>query len=369
MIRPALRTLIDTLTHPARAADLSAAAWSSLIGVARATNLLGRLAARLEAAGVSPVEPARRHLAGSLALSARQQASVRWEVSELDRILSPLGVPVLLLKGAAYVMAGSPAREGRLFGDIDILVPHEALDEVEFALMREGWTTANPDPYDQRYYRAWMHELPPMTHVRRGTVLDIHHTILPRTARHAPDPTALISAALPVAGMRAIRRPASLDMLIHSITHLMHEGELHNGLRDLSDIDLLLHDLGDPGAAASQLAARAIELDLAGPVAQGIHLLHASFGSPVDPLPLLEAAGLGRGACDVLSARFLRAMAPERPDCRPPGAARARFEVYVRAHWLRMPAHLLAAHLTRKALRGLLPERGTDPDADAMPRQ
>ena len=38
---------------------------------------------------------------------------------------------MVLLKGSAYAAAGLRLRAGRLFGDVDILVPEEALGEVE----------------------------------------------------------------------------------------------------------------------------------------------------------------------------------------------------------------------------------------------
>ena len=43
--------------------------------------------------------------------------------------------------------------------------------------------TTHHSAYDQRYYREWMHELPPLLHVRRQTALDVHHAIAPETAR------------------------------------------------------------------------------------------------------------------------------------------------------------------------------------------
>ena len=34
-----------------------------------------------------------------------------------------------------------------------------------------GWATTHHSPYDQRYYRTWMHELPPLRHAVRGSIL------------------------------------------------------------------------------------------------------------------------------------------------------------------------------------------------------
>ena len=38
-------------------------------------------------------------------------------------------------------------------------------------------------PYDDAYYRDHMHELPPLIHKERDRMIDVHHTILPLTAR------------------------------------------------------------------------------------------------------------------------------------------------------------------------------------------
>ena len=41
-------------------------------------------------------------------------------------------------------------------------MPHDALDAVEAALIAAGWEWVKRDPYDDDYYRRWMHELPPL---------------------------------------------------------------------------------------------------------------------------------------------------------------------------------------------------------------
>ena len=103
------------------------------------------------------------------------------------RALAPLGCPVILLKGTAFVAAGLEAGQGRAIGDLDILVPRDRLDDVEAALLAAGWEWVKPDPYDDAYYRRWMHELPPLIHRERDRMIDVHHTILPLTARITPD--------------------------------------------------------------------------------------------------------------------------------------------------------------------------------------
>ena len=140
------------------------------------------------------------------------------------RALAPLGVPVVLLKGSAFVAAGLGAGVGRSIGDLDILVPHDALDAVEAALIRDGWEWVKDDPYDDAYYRRWMHELPPLIHRARDRMIDVHHTILPPTARITPDAAALIADSVALDNGLRILSPD--DMLVHAAAHLFADGDL-----------------------------------------------------------------------------------------------------------------------------------------------
>ncbi len=346
--------LIRSLTDPSCTNGLSPDGWTDLIRAARTTNVLGLLAERLRLAGlVAPTAP-QRHLEAALQLGQRQVRSVRWEVHALQRALDPLRIPVVLLKGAAYAMAGHAVSRGRLFGDIDILVPRKAIGDVELRLMVAGWASAKSDAYDQRYYRRWMHELPPMVHVRRGTILDVHHTILPLTSRHTPDAGRILGETEPLPGLPGIRVPRPTHLLVHSIVHLLHEGELHNGLRDLFDIDGLIRAFADDVFWAKVVDA-AYELDLARPVHFGLRLAQRTIGTPVpsDVFARFEKADGGRRTFRGLHLLYRQALqrdVEEKPGLLPELAA---FGIYIRAHWLRMPPHLLLRHLAYKAMMRL----------------
>ena len=236
--------LVSTLVHPEQVSTYALDEWDLLVRQARAAHLLARLFVVLKKKGLANSVPARprSHFESAWIVAERQREAVHLEVAALRRVLGGLNVPMVLLKGAAYVAADLPAAEGRTLSDIDILVPKQALPAVESALMRSGWMTTNPDAYDQRYYRVWMHEIPPMQHLKRGTMLDVHHAILPESARIRADSEAMRIAAVPVdsAGDTFVLTPA--DMVLHSATHLFHEGETDKALRDLVDLDsLLLH--------------------------------------------------------------------------------------------------------------------------------
>lgn len=351
----AASSLTRVLRTPGAALDFSDVQWSELVSVARSTNLIGPLASKLADAGITAPPRAERHLEGARQLATRQRLSVRWEAHGLQATLGGLGVPVMLLKGAAYVMSADHLGAGRMFGDIDVLVPREALGDVERALMLDGWVSAKKDAYDQRYYREWMHELPPMMHIRRGTVIDVHHTILPLTARNVPDPARILARARPVAGLPALRVPAPEDLLIHSVTHLVHEGELDNGLRDLHDIDSMLRQFGQAPGFWTRLVAHAAGNDLAGPLALGLRLAETVFESPVDAqaLSALRDAASAAWRRPWLPALYGHALRPRAVTDHHPAAALARLSIYVRAHALRMPAHLLLRHLAIKTWKGL----------------
>ena len=359
-MKAATGCLIGALQSPGDAGRLSLTEWAQLLSIARAANLVGTLAERLTQTGDAVPPQVKRHLVGMAQLSERQRESVRWEAYQLARALKPLAIPVLLLKGSAYVLGGLPVSIGRLFGDIDILVPRPALGDVEMAMMTRGWTSAKQSDYDQRYYRQWMHELPPMLNVRRGTVLDIHHTLLPLTSRYSPDPQKLIDDSRAIPGLEPLRIPSPQDLLIHSITHLFHEGEFHNGMRDMFDIDGLIRHFADtvPGFWSS-LVNRADDLQLARPLFLGLHFASRLLGTPV-PAAVLDDSGK-RGAPTPAARRMLdvlfdRGLQPMHADCDSALTPIARWLLYVRAHWLRMPPHLLTMHLSRKAWKSVFPD-------------
>ena len=202
--------------------------WDMLVRQARRAGLLARLHAVLLQNGLFDRVPdaARWHFVAATTLATRQQIAVRWEIEKIRDALAELPFPLIVLKGAAYVVAGLPAATGRLFNDIDILVPRNELPAVEAALMLAGWHPTPLSAYDERYYRRWMHEIPPMQHVRRATVIDVHHAILPDTARYHPDSAKLRSRAVAVEDLPGVYVLAAEDRILHSATHLFHDGEL-----------------------------------------------------------------------------------------------------------------------------------------------
>ncbi len=354
LIAPAL----STPTLPA----LTPRQWEDLLSQARRSRLLARLAARIADRGWMAQVPAgpRLHLLGALRVMQRQHDEARWEIDRLRAALARHEGAVVLLKGAAYIAAELPPRRGRLFADVDIMVERTRLPQVESALMAGGWIAEKLEPYDERYYRDWMHELPPMQHVQRHTQLDVHHTITPPTSRFAIDGARLLAQARALPDLAPLRVLAPVDMVLHSAVHLMQEGSFEGGLRDLLDIDDLLQHFAatEPGFWPA-LAARAAELGLGVPLSQVLFQLDRLVGTrpPQAQRPAfaaLQRRGLRRWLMNKLLTLALR---PDHPSCTVPGYRAAAFALYVRSHWLRMPWYQILPHLARKSWRRLQARR------------
>jgi len=329
--------LARILAEPHRAAEVTD--WTSLLSVARAESLAGSLACRL--AGVPLPPEVERSMEDARRASETVRTEALWEAEMARRALAPLGVPVILLKGTAYAAAGLPAAQGRSIGDLDILVPRGSLADVERALLAAGWEWVKEDAYDDLYYRRWMHELPPLIHRERDRMIDVHHTILPLTARPKPDADALVASSEALPGGLRVLAPA--DMIVHAAAHLIADGDLAGGLRNLWDVDRLIRHFSAHGPELTvELRERAWEHGLVSAVSRTLRLARALFATPVDPL----LAGRARPADRLFLRRLLARDGWGRPT-RP--ASRLGF--YVRSHLLRMPLPMLARHLLTKARR------------------
>lgn len=348
--------LVTTLLrNPEAAHDYSARDWTLAIRQARGAEVMGQIYARMQARdllGTVP-KPALRHLEGLWQISLRQHEALRWELRCIADALRSLDIPVVLLKGAAYSAAGLSASQGRLFSDVDILVPKESLLAVEKAFFRHGWMTTHLNAYDQRYYRKWMHELPPLEHIRRGTLIDVHHTLLPPTTGVRCDASALIALSQPLdkPELLEFRVLAPSDMLLHSATHLFY-GEFDRSLRELADLDQLIREVASTPHFWSTTIDRAGQLGLLGPLHHAVRYTHKLLGTPVPESVLGRSLDptIGTARQHMLDALFLRAFRPNHDSCNDAGARLARLMAYIRSHWLRMPIHLLVPHLLYKSL-------------------
>jgi len=345
--------LLRCLRNPDEMTRLTADDWTGLMQRGRRRALLGKFARDAADTGIASALPAaiQRQFASIDRLCAYNDERLRAEAFFVLHALRGVDSPVLFLKGAAYALLGLKVARGRVSSDIDVLVPRQHMAAVERTLGAAGWLGFKLDAYDQRYYREWMHELPPLQHQHRATVMDVHHTILPLTGRVQPDAAALVRDAAPidVMGRTAyVLQPA--DMVIHAALHLFQDGDLAERLRELVDLHELAGEFSASGAGFWDRLAERSRLHQAGrPLFYAFHFARRLLGTEV-PDGFLDTLSPRPGpvALAVMNRLVPAAIQPSHPDRVPAGAALARRLLFMRSHWLRMPPLLLARHLVIK---------------------
>ena len=345
--------LFTALREPGRMTGFGLDEWDLLLRIARRTRLLGRLAVVMDETGEVGQLPARvrNHFTAARVFVSQHQRAARWEI---NRILAALGgsdMPLVLLKGSAYILAGLPPSRGRLLSDVDLLVPRELLDSFEKTLLTHGWESVKLEEYDQRYYRTWMHELPPLRNSQRMIEVDIHHTISPLTSRLSPDPGKLLADSVPLADSR-LRILQPVDMVLHSAVHLFHDGELTNGLRDLVDQADLFQHFGKDAGFWEELVGRACSQGLLRPLFYSMRYTNRFLAAAI-PESAMAAAVVGAPPGPVLRLMdylIEAVMIPGHPDFPRRSHTVAQWLLYVRSHWLRMPPGMLLQHLARKQI-------------------
>ncbi len=345
--------VISALKNPEKTIDFSLSQWDLLIRQARRAGVLARLGYLLEhqknIQSKVPL-PVLMHIQSAQIYANQVRRSIDWELLCIQKALDSVGLPLILLKGAAYVVAHDDVGLGRLFSDIDILVPKKELNRVERALINEGWKPGDIDVFDQRYYRKWMHELPPMQHVQRHTSIDVHHNLLPLTNRFCPDADKLLSKIVKIPE-KNVWVLALEDRVIHSATHLFHEGELEHGFRDLSDLDLFFKEFSRQEDFWNKLLQRAEELKQQISLYYAFRYTNKIFQTSI-PKKIFNHAKLyrpNRVKEALMDFLFLRALMPDHPSCNDRWTGLARWLLYIRSHYLRMPLYLLIPHLFRKS--------------------
>lgn len=354
--RDDVRRLLDlVINQPEQVPGLSGRELDLCLRIARRARLLGRLAVRLDRAGLTDQLPS---AAADQLIAAKCMASARARLAlwELDRVAWALrgrpNTPLIAMKGCAYLLLDAPNAAGRVFADVDLMTTGDALEDVESELNAYGWHTKELSPYDDNYYRRWTHELPPLTHRDREMEVDLHHNVLPRTARLKPSALKLIERSRPLRGS-SYRVLADEDIVLHAMAHLMSADDLADKLRDLVDIsDLLTYFTASDDKFWSRLVERAPALDLDRPAYYSLRYLDSLIGlSLPEKVRVAMHVWAPRGpAVWLMDWLAPRALYPQHPDFHDAASELARFLLYVRSHWIRMPPWLLVYHLTYKFL-------------------
>ena len=358
MHNSAAATLLRLLTDPDASRALTLDDWDRVIRVGRASRLLATLRQRLEAAGLLDAVPApvRNHLDSEAAAARYRRQLVLRDLHQIAAVLEPVAGPIVLLKGAAYIVQNLGFADGRTVSDVDLLVPPDWVADVEGRLRHAGWVPVEIDPYDERYYREWSHEVPPLRFPGSPLELDLHHGIVPPISRVRVDPALLLaqSRLVPGSGFRVL---APADQFLHACVHVFVDSDFSDRLRDIVDLDGLLQAFaGEPGFW-DRLCARAELLGLGRALWYGLRYASLLVATPV---PEVAWRALDSHAPNAAVRRLMdwlvANVTPPVPEDRAPlGLGLARTLALIRYFWIRMPLPLLVRHAAVKGTRRIFP--------------
>lgn len=346
--------LINVLREPRRMLELSVEDWNELFREARISNLGGRLAADADALGVVENLPLKvQDLFKSFRYrSASSMRMITWEMNRVKRALRSGDEKVILLKGAAYIDRKLKCTRGRVSVDLDILVAKNRLDWAEEQFLAAGWQHHLENDYDQKFYREYSHELPPMVHPDRQISIDVHHSILPVTSRVYLDMSKMINDAMTAS--EGFYTFSNVDMFLHSVVHLWQDGEVRSSLRNLLEQHDMLGEFGADPKFWQKLVPRAEELGFTRALYYALRYTRMIMGTDI---PGHVLADINRYRPNVLARALMDWMVPGviSPTKGARGLSRwlSMNGLYIRSHWLRMPPMLLCKHLSIKFMRRL----------------
>lgn len=310
-------------------------------------------------------EKAQLHFLSAELIADRQVEQGKYEIAKLASLAVRSNLDFTLLKGAAYIATNLPNASGRLYSDIDLLVPKKDLNFAESELMLQGFRRTEIEDYNEEYYRKWMHEIPPLIHHKRSIVLDLHHNILPLTVKTTPDIAYLHQDTITLNnGLKAL---SNTDILLHCAVHLFHEGEFEKGLRDLIDLDTLFrHFSAEQESFQLELLNRATQLGLTYNLFLATYFCKLILKTPFDENYLSQIMQYSPSKAKLLFLKnsFQAIFTPHHASCETWRFKLARVFLYMRGHLIRMPIRLLVPHLCRKTIMAVKDSlKKEDPDS------
>lgn len=344
--------LISILKDPTKMLSLSVEKWNELLQEGKISNLAGRLAADAEAHDITGELPLKvQNLFKSFRYSSISSTRmIKWEMNRVARALKGSGEKVILLKGAAYIEKALKCTSGRISIDLDILVAKNRIDFAEEKFITGGWKHQVENDYDQKFYREYSHELPPMVHPDRQISIDVHHSILPVTSRVYPDMAKLMDDA--VLQHRGFYVFSDVDIILHSVIHQFQDGEVRSSLRNLLEQHDMFEEFGKQPDFWNTLVPRAAELGFTRALFYAMRYCKMIMGTDIPEQAIKEISAYAPNA---VTRAVMDYMVPGviSPTIGATGLRRwlSMNGLYIRSHWLRMPPMLLAKHLTIKFFR------------------
>lgn len=334
---------------------LSETEWRDLILVSRASGVLARVAhclaedvrSKLNSKIYRHFEAAKRH-------ETLFHNQVKNEIEVIRKgVLNSKSYKVALLKGAGYVFSQSGASKGRIFSDIDILVQKNNLADFEQSLNLLGWVSRS-DNYDDTYYRQWAHEIPPMIHINRSSVIDVHHNIVPIVSGRAPNAELLWDETKTIDdGVQVLSTSA---MFVHSAIHLFFKEEFYFGFRDLTDLMCLFIEMKNSESDIEKVKTLASKLGFELEVYLALRYLKLILKVDEVDDALQHFVDIQPSKFKLLCYDWMyrRVLIPRHSLTMKKFTGLASSLAFLRGHLLKMPLHIFIKHITVKTLNGML---------------
>lgn len=345
------QTVFRIILSPDTLCDYDDVTISKVLRVYRAEGMLGILGTEKNKKALNGTI-FHKHIISASRYSERQASQVRQEVRCICSNLKDAGLDVIVLKGAAYNLAGDLNAIGRLMSDLDILVKASVLDQTEQVLKSAGWVEKELDDYDQNYYRAWSHELPPYYNPNTGATLDVHHTLLPVTTRKLFDVENLFKRQETHLGLSTL---CLEERLIHCVVHFSYNEDYGNAFRDLWDLHCLVDEMQQKEGSIKSLlgfdSARQFHRD----IAYVLYLNEAYFKAKYDDeTSAFIRKNLNGIRGQIVKKLFKLAVVPNHDLTISFGSKFARVMLTFRGHLLKMPLSLFMYHVSMKSYRGIV---------------
>jgi len=345
--------LINFLKSPKLIAQFSEEEIGHLIRQSYATGLTARVYSQLSENGLMSFIPdnMRWHFSSANKLFKAHKHDINNEIKRITNALKFANISPVFLKGAAYIIADNKCHQGRLFSDVDIFVDKSDLSIAEGMLRLNGWINNDIDEHDEKYYRDWMHEIPPLINTKSDITIDVHHNLVPLVSRIKLNSDLLLDRV--VNSSSGIKTLSPMDKILHSSAHLLLDGEFDHGFRDIHDLYLLLTEyMLDNPDFIDDLIGRAEELGFELILYYCLLLQVEIFklNIPISKIAKLKQKIPTTIITDIVFRMFLRVLCPEPSKLSSFRYKTSLFLLYIRSHWLKMPMHLLIPHLLYKAI-------------------
>jgi len=261
-------------------------------------------------------------------------------------------IPVVLLKGVALARWSYADAGARPMVDIDLLVPPQEIGRGEELLRRLGYQICVSRRHE-RDARRWLHHLPEYRHPQHGDVIELHHGLVPPSAKVCIESAALWADVRPIAAGAGVYVLSPADQFLHVMLHLLYSSPIVGRLRQLLDLHVLASAAGGNPAFWKRVTVRARQFGLEDWLGAAVELTRRVFGTYVPPLdlgpqnPAPGVAGRSRIAPEDVAQyeRAICAVIRGEPD------KRLAAQLARRKMWLERPTFAMGLRLAVSAAR------------------